>query len=146
VAELIPLPTNRIEPAARLMARRWHIVSVLPIPMTVLLGMAMMLLLGPEPVFAFLDRLGFNRGGVDGRVAALIIFGIPAAITVALHRKAHRVAAIAKLATTDASLKWRLVGHTISAGGVAPRPELAFTVTRRIRQSLTALPRATARS
>ena len=128
------------------MARRGHILSVLPIPVTMLLGMAMMVLLGPEPVIAFLDRLGFDHGGREGKLAAFIIFGIPAAITVGLHRRAQRVATIATRARTDTSLKWRLIGNTISVGGLDPRPDLAFTVTRRIRRSLTALPRATARS
>jgi hypothetical protein len=128
------------------MARRWHLVSVLPIPVTVLFGMSMMMLLGPEPVFGFLDRLGFDHGGRDGRLAALIVFGIPAAIMVRLHRKAHRVAGIGRLASSNPSFKWRLIGNTISVGGVDSRPDLAFTVTGRIRQSLTALPRATVRS
>jgi hypothetical protein len=50
------------------------------------------------------------------------------------------------VARADLQLKWRLVGNTISVGGIDPRPDLAFSVTRRIRQSLTALARATVRS
>jgi hypothetical protein len=69
------------------MARRYHILSVMPFVLLVLLGIATIgigcLLVGPDRVIAFMRRLGLDN--VRTSLPAIIIIGIPALITVRVH-------------------------------------------------------------
>jgi hypothetical protein len=104
-----------------------------------LLGLLMLLV-----VAAFIDgaRMDRSAGTVMGVFGAFIAVAVAYAVrAVRESRRMQQVVA----ATADAKIAWQLTAQQIvaSADG-APQPELAFPISLRTREQLTAMPRATA--
>ena len=135
--ESTALPTDCIEPTARIMAQRYKGFAVLPFCVG---------------AFFLYGSVSYHvKHGLAHSIFAvvfnlLLTVGVPAWIGVWLLRKARRLARTGKLASSDPSFSWHLTGNLIAAGDSrsVPRPDLAFAITGNLRRSLTAVPRATA--
>jgi len=137
--ESIPLPAACIEPAAKIMAKRFNGFAVPPF------------VIGALFLYGFVSY-HVKRGmphGVGGAIFGFLIGVVaPSSFGLWLVLRGRRIARTGRVASSDPTLSWHLSGNLIVASDDrnAPRPDLAFAVTSKVRRSLTAAPRATARS
>lgn len=91
------------------------------------------------------EALGDDSAEAAGAVIGfLLIVGLPGLLGFRHARNASRATRAGKLAQTDLHYTWRLSGKYIIAadGNGAPRPELSFKISRKLRTMLLAVPRA----
>jgi hypothetical protein len=135
--ESYTLPATSIEPAAMVMALRYKIVAGIAFVIAALF-------LWAEIAHRLKD--GFDHGVAPAVFACVVFIGMPASIGLWFFGKAKRVTNAGRIASTDASFTWHLVGGQIAAtdGKGVPRPDLSFAITAGVRRTLPSIPRATA--
>lgn len=142
--ESIPVPAERIPPVASDAASGSKTAAGLLIFACVIIAIAMLGVLADgthhEQVRDSAEAAGYNAGQV---IAFLLFAGLPGWFGFRAARNASRATRAAR-AVSDRSFTWRLSGKYIIAAdaGGAPRPELSFKVSGKLRTMLLAVPRA----
>jgi hypothetical protein len=136
--ETIPIPAPRVEPVALEAASRGKTVA------------AVLFFVAAVFVFAAVGMVldGTSNGGRgESSMVAGVLFWLVMIALVAMRfvKNAARATAAARRAKVDPSSRWFLVGNTIVGGDStgAPRPDLTFKISNKLRAMLLAVPRAT---
>ncbi|MEO6775021.1 MAG: hypothetical protein ABI467_18795 [Kofleriaceae bacterium] len=126
----VVLPANRIERAARVMATRYRIASV------VMLATAVVLL-GAGVMSQFIAR-PFTNGVSDSLTMFVLLVIAPVGFGFLIRRRAKRMTWIGAQAAADATILWLVDDYRILATDEfgTPRPELAFKITPVLRREL----------
>ena len=128
--DTVVVPANRIERAARVMAKRYRVAWIVMVATAVVLLIAgtMSHFVAPQ----------FTTSVSDSITVFVLLVLVPVGFAVLIRKRAQRMTWIGAQAAADATIMWLVDDYRILATDEfgTPKPELAFKITPLLRTEL----------